>query len=138
MKKVVLFLIFALVCIGTVCAVDEYKDMQQAPSLDVPGAVIFDLKPVRKKIEDNIAFVNLTEQKDISFDVYYVDYNTGEWAKNRLKAFVKGYNDRDILDLDKNIKIKKVPFIAIVSKPAGDYKYRAYPQSHDVYIDITE
>ena len=53
MKKVVLFLLFALVCIGTVCAVDEYKDMQQAPSLDVPGAVVFDLKPVRKKSENN-------------------------------------------------------------------------------------
>ena len=138
MKKLIVLFLLALVCIGSVCAADEYKDMEKAPALDEEGVYIIDLKPMRKLIKDNIAFVNLTEQKDISFDVYYVDYNTGEWAKNRLKAFVKGYNDRDILDLDKNIKIKKVPFIAIVPKPAGNFKYKAYPQSHDVYIDILE
>ena len=138
MKKLIVLLVLAIVCIGSVCDADEYKDMQQAPALDVEGAYIIDLKPMRNHVKDNIAFVNLTEQNDISFDVYYVDYNTGEWVKNRLKGFVKGYNDRDILELDKKIKIKKVPFIAIVANPAGDYKYKVYPQSHDVYIDILQ
>ena len=138
MKKLIVLFVLAVVCIGSVCAADEYKDLASAPALDVEGAYIIDLKPMRKQIKDNIAFVNLTEQNGISFDVYYVDYNTGEWTKNRLKASVKGYNDRDILDLDKKIKIKKVPFIAIVANPAGDYKYKAYPQSHDVYIDILQ
>ena len=158
MKKVVLFLLFALVCIGTVCAVDEYKDMQQAPSLDVPGAVVFDLKPVRKKIEDNIAFVNMTETDIINFEVYYIDYNTGEWVKNKNRGRVEGYNDRDIVELDKKLvivqkkiggevkdvevwrptNIKKVPFIAIVPKPADDYKNRTYAQSNDFYIEITK
>ena len=138
MKKLIVLFVLTIICIGSVCAADEYKDMQQAPALDVEGAYIIDLKPMRKQIKDNIAFVNLTEQNDISFDVYYVDYNTGEWVKNRLKGFVKGYNDRDIIELDKKIKIKKIPFIAIVAKPAGDYKYKVYPQSHDVYIDILQ
>ena len=138
MKKVFVLFVLAIVCIGSVCSADEYKDLASAPALEVEGAYIIDLKPMRKQIKDNIAFVNLTEQNGISFDVYYVDYNTGEWTKNRLKASVKGYNDRDILDLDKKIKIKKVPFIAIVANPAGDYKYKAYPQSHDVYIDILQ
>ena len=136
MKKLIVLFVLAIVCIGSVCAADEYKDLEKAPALNEEGAYIIDLKPMRKHIKDNIAFVNLTEQNDISFDVYYVDYNTGEWVKNRLNGFVKGYNDRDILELDKKIKIKKVPFIAIVAKPAGDYKYKVYPQSHDVYIDI--
>ena len=138
MKKVFVLFVLAIVCIGSVCAKDDYKDMEKAPALDVDGAYIIDLKPMRKKIEDNIAFLNMTEKTDISFDVYYVNYNTGEWVKNRLRGSVKGYNDRDIVELDKKIKMKKVPFIAIVPTPAGNFKYKVYPQSHDVYIDIIE
>lgn len=138
MKKLFLFLIFALVCIGTVCAVDDYKDLQQAPALDVEGAYIIDLKPMRKKIEDNIAFLNMSELEEIKFDIYFVSYNTGAWVKNREKGYVRGYNDRDIVELNKTVLIKKVPFIAIVPDPAGDYDYKIYPKSHDVYIEIEE
>lgn len=156
MKKVFLFLIFAFITIGTVFAADKYKDLQNAPELGVDNAFIIDLKSMRKKIEDNIAFLNLTEIDKISFFIYFVDYNTGEWVKNVARGEVRGYNDRDIVELDKQlvivqkkfggsekdvevwrpINIKKIPFIAIVPKPAGDYEYKVYPKSHDVYIEI--
>ena len=138
MKKSVLVFVLSLICLGTVCAVDEYKDLQQAPPLNVEGAYIIDIKPMRKKIEDNIAFLNMSELDEISFDIYFVNYNTGEWIKNREKGHVRGYNDRDIVELNKTVKIKKVPFIAIVPNPAGDYDYKIYPKSHDVYIEIEE
>ena len=156
MKKVFLFLIIAFITIGTVFAADEYKDLQNAPELDVDNAFIIDLKPMRKKIEDNIAFLNLTEIDKITFYIYYVDYNTGKWVKNVARGEVRGYNDRDIVELDKQqvivkkkigdserdvevwrpTNIKKIPFIAIVPNPAGDYEYKVYPKSHDVYIEI--
>ena len=155
MKKLFLFLIFALVCIGTVCAVDDYKDLQQAPALDVEGAYIIDLKPMRKKIEDNIAFLNMSEKKGLSFIIYYIDYDTGKWVKNFNRGYVNVYNDRDIVELDKKyvtipaknnnrydqevkrpISLKKIPFIAIVPDPAGNYKFKVYPKSNDVYIEI--
>lgn len=136
MKKIIVLFVLAVVCIGSVCAVDEYKDMQQAPTLGVDGAYIIDLKPMRKKIEDNIAFLNMSELDEISFKIYFVDYNTGEWVKNGAKGYVKGYNDRDIVELGKKIKIKKIPFIAFVPDPAGDYKFKVYPKSNDVYIEI--
>lgn len=148
MKKIFLFLIFAFITIGTVFAADEYKDLQNAPELGVDNAFIIDLKPMRKKIEDNIAFLNLTEIDIINFEIYYVDYNTGEWVKNKNRGRVEGYNDRDIVELDEQqviiqkrevwrpANIKKIPFIAIVPRPAGDYEYKVYPKSHDVYIEI--
>ncbi len=148
MKKIILFLIFAFITIGTVFAADEYKDLQNAPELGVDNAFIIDLKPMRKKIEDNIAFLNLTEIDIINFEIYYVDYNTGEWVKNKNRGRVEGYNDRDIVELDEQqviiqkrevwrpANIKKIPFIAIVPRPAGDYEYKVYPKSHDVYIEI--
>ena len=156
MKKVFLFLIFAFISVGTVFASDEYKDLQKAPELDVDNAFIIDLKPMRRKIEDNIAFLNLTEIDIINFEIYYVDYNTGEWVKNKNRGRVAGYNDRDIVELDKQLvivqkkfgdserelevwrptNIKKIPFIAIVPNPAGDYEYKVYPKSHDVYIEV--
>lgn len=138
MKKLIVLFVLAIVCIGSVCAADEYKDLASAPALDVEGAYIIDLKPFRKKIEDNIAFLNMSELEEIKFDIYFVNYNTGEWVKNREKGQVKGYNDRDIVELNKTVKIKKVPFIAIVPDPAGDYDYKIYPKSHDVYIEIEE
>lgn len=156
MKKVFLFLILAFISIGTVFAADEYKDLQNAPELGVDNAFIIDLKPMRKKIEDNIAFLNLTEIDIINFEIYYVDYNTGKWVKNKNRGRVEGYNDRDIVELDKQqvivkkkiggserdfeilrpTNIKKIPFIAIVPNPAGDYEYKVYPKSHDVYVEV--
>ena len=102
-------------------------------------------KKIRKQQKQNECF-------------YYIDYNTGEWVKNKNRGRVEGYNDRDIVELDKKlvivqkkiggevkdvevwrpINIKKVPFIAIVPKPADDYKYRTYAQSNDFYIEITK
>ena len=136
MKKIILLLALALICVGAVCAADEYKDLEKAPPLDVKGAYIIDIKPFRKKIEDNIAFLNMSELEKIYFDVYFVDYKTGEWVKNINKGYVKNYNDRDIVELNKSVKIKKVPFIAIVPAPDKGFNYKIYPKSHDVYIEI--
>ncbi|MBR5915802.1 MAG: hypothetical protein IKZ57_05085 [Spirochaetia bacterium] len=138
MKKLFLLFVLTFICIGSVCAADEFKDMKEAPALNVEGAYIIDLKPMRKKIEDNIAFLNMSELDEIKFDIYFVNYNTGAWVKNREKGQVKGYNDRDIVELNKTVKLKKVPFIAIIPDPAGDYDYKVYPKSHDVYIEIEE
>ncbi len=136
MKKLFLLFVLTFICIGSVCAADEYKDLQQAPEFGVAGAYIIDLKPMRKKIEDNIAFLNMSDLDEIKFKIYYVDYNTGEWVKNGYNGHVKEYNDRDIVELGKKIKIKKIPFIAIVPEPVGNYKFKVYPKSHDVYIEI--
>jgi hypothetical protein len=103
---------------------------------------------MRKKIEDNIAFLNLTEIDIINFEIYYVDYNTGKWVKNNNRGRVEGYNDRDIVELDKQqviiqkrevwrpTNIKKIPFIAVVPNPAVDYEYKVYPKYHDVYVEV--
>ena len=139
MKKIVIFLILALICVGSICAKDEYKDMDQAPAFKMAGSTVFDLKPFRKKIEDNIAFLNKTELKqNIDFDVYYINPNTGEWVKNKLYGSVIGYDDRDLVELDKGIKLKKVPFIAIVkaADDTNEYEFKLYPKSHDIYIEI--
>ena len=156
MKKLFLLCVLALICIGSLFAADDYKDMKKAPPLDVDGAYIIDLKPFRKKIEDNITFLNMSEKNGIAFIIYYIDYDTGEWVKNINRGFVKVYNDRDIVELDKRyitvtkkdhgiysdekikrpISLKKIPFIAIVTDPAGNYEFKIYPKSSDIYIEI--
>ncbi len=157
MKKLIVLFVLAVVCIGSVCAADEFKDMKEAPALNVEGAYIIDLKPFRKKIEDNITFLNMSEKNGIAFIIYYIDYDTGKWVKNTNRGFVKTYNDRDIVELDKRYvtipaknnnrydqkvkrptSLKKIPFIAIVPEPAGNYEFEIYPKSNDIYIEITK
>ena len=113
--------------------------MDKEPAFTLARGYVFDLKPFRNKIKDNIAFLDMTElDSEIIFYVYYIHPDTGEWVKNRERGKVKEYNDRDIVDLDKGVKLKNVPYIAIVpdDDDKNEYEFKLYPQSHDIYIEI--
>ena len=137
MKKVIAILLLAMVCVGGICAADkDFRNMEKAPVLNVEGAYIFDLKPFHKKIEDNFAFHNMTNIKELEGDIYYVDPKTGEWCKNSADFELEGFNDRDIVEPNKKVKLERVPFFAFTVEPAGNYDFKLYPKNNDINIEI--
>lgn len=138
MNRVIFLLFFILAIILSAVADDKYMNMEKAPSLDVDGAYIIDIKPFREKIKDNIAFYNLIKNERNSFDIYYVDYNTGKWEKNNKTGFIDEYEESETVSLNKGITLKKIPFIAIVPQHSKVYSYNIYPKNRDVYIEVKE
>ncbi|MCQ2604186.1 MAG: hypothetical protein MJ215_03985 [Spirochaetia bacterium] len=141
MKKFIAILFLTLVCIVGVSAgtADKYPyaKLEKAPELDVKGAVIFDIRDLQKKIEDNVAIINLTKMDSFMCDIYYVDGVTGEWSKNKFSAALKGYGDRDITEFPKGVKIKYMPYIAIRIDHTGNFDFNVYASHNDVYIEVS-
>lgn len=136
MKKVVVLWVLVLLISFSAFAVDEYMNMENPPSLDIEGAYIIDVKPLREKIRDNIAFYNLIGDERNIFDIYYVDYNTGKWIKNAKTGKIEEYEESETVSLNSGVSIKKVPFIAIIPQLFRNYNYKIYPKRNDIYIEV--
>lgn len=110
---------------------------QEIPAFDKPDSVVLDVSSLKGKFKDSVRLINLTEEKNIGFSVYYYEQK-GKNAGWQLygHAQLKGYSDTAFVDSKKEGKIRKVKYFAVVSEKGIGFKCSVEARNHDLYIFI--
>ncbi|MGN0740388.1 MAG: hypothetical protein ACI4LX_09490 [Treponema sp.] len=110
---------------------------QEVPAFDKPDSVVLDVSSLKGKFKDSVRLINLTEEENISFSVYYYEQK-GKNAGWQLygRAQLKGYSDTASVDSKQEGKIKNVKYFAVVSENAIGFKCSVAARNHDLHISI--
>lgn len=103
-------------------------------------AIVFDIKTAKGRANDNIYFMNLT-QEEAGIEIYYYTKETDNWILfgtvyskeyGRAIKVVPSYQNKKGSDED----IGKKRFFAILPKVAGEFDYSIAKKNHDLYINV--
>ena len=110
---------------------------QEIPAFDKSDSVVIDVSALKRKFKDNVRLVNLTEEENISFSVYYYEQKAkkADWQLYG-RAQLKGYTDTAFVDSKKEGKIRNVKYFAVVSENGIGFKCSVEARNHDLYIFI--
>lgn len=110
---------------------------QEIPAFDKSDSVVIDVSALKGKFKDSVRLINLTEEENISFSVYYYEQKAkkADWQLYG-RAQLKGYTDTAFVDSKKEGKIRKVKYFAVVSENGIGFKCSIEARNHDLYIFI--
>ncbi|MDY4211276.1 MAG: hypothetical protein SOX64_07630 [Treponema sp.] len=111
---------------------------QEIPAFDKPDSVVLDVSALKRKFKDSVRLMNLTEEENISFSVYYYEQK-GKKADWQLygSAQLKGYSDTASVDSKQEGKIRNVKYFAVVSEKGIGFKCSVAARNHDLHISVS-
>lgn len=100
---------------------------------DKENAVVFDAKTLKEDYSDYCKVINLTNEKDLSFDIYIMKANKKEWTLAGT-ATVNGVLDTSTLESEFNGGFNRFRYFAVVPKDDRTYNVQMSYDEIDMYV----